>query len=146
MMGNVAMGESDDDLPVELNISIEKIRDIVLLAREFDFAEFPDDPDPGSEPDAVADPETILDDGEDPTEAELHEMIDDLNVDELIDLIALVWVGRGDFDRAEWQEARGLARERQEKKASDYLLGMPTLSDYLEDGLATLGHAGVDDE
>ena len=146
MMGNVAMGESDDDLPVELNISIEKIRDIVLLAREFDFAEFPDDPDPGSEPDAVADPETILDDGEDPTEAELHEMIDDLNVDELIDLIALVWVGRGDFDRAEWPEARALARERQEKKASDYLLGMPTLSDYLEEGLATLGHAGIEDE
>jgi len=140
------MAESDDDLPIELNISIEKIRDIVLLAREFDFAEFPDDPDPGSEPDAVADPETILDDGEDPTEAELREMIDDLNEDGRIDLIALVWVGRGDFGRAEWQEARGLARERQEKKASDYLLGMPTLSDYLEEGLAALGHAGIDDE
>jgi hypothetical protein len=91
------MAESDDDLPIELNISIEKIRDIVLLARAFDFAEFPDDPDPGSEPDAVADPETILDDGEDPTEAELREMIDDLNEDELIDLIALIWVGRGDW-------------------------------------------------
>jgi hypothetical protein len=72
-------------------------------------------------------------------------MIDDLNEDERIDLIALVWVGRGDFDRAEWPEARGLARERQEKKASDYLLGMPTLSDYLEEGLATLGHAGVEE-
>ena len=139
------MAESDDDLPVELNISIEKIRDIVLLAREFDLVEFPDEPDPGSDADAVVDPETILDDGEDPTEAELREMIDDLNEDERIDLTALVWVGRGDFDRAEWQEARGLARERQEKKASDYLLGMPTLSDYLEEGLATLGHAGVEE-
>ena len=139
------MAESDDDLPVELNISIEKIRDIVLLAREFDLVEFPDEPDPGSDADAVVDPETILDDGEDPTEAELREMIDDLNEDERIDLISLVWVGRGDFDRAEWQEARGLARERQEKKASDYLLGMPTLSDYLEEGLATLGHAGVEE-
>jgi hypothetical protein len=145
MMEGVAMAESDDDLPVELNISIEKIRDIVLLAREFDFVEFPDEPDPGEEADAVVDPETILDDGEDPTEAELREMIDDLNVDESIDLIALVWVGRGDFDRAEWQEARGLARERQEKKASDYLLGMPTLSDYLEEGLAALGHAGIEE-
>ncbi len=139
------MAESDDDLPVELNISIEKIRDIVLLAREFDLVEFPDEPDPGSDADAVVDPETILDDGEDPTEAELREMIDDLNEDERIDLIALVWVGRGDFDRTEWQEARSLARERQEKKASDYLLGMPTLSDYLEEGLATLGHAGVEE-
>jgi len=140
------MAESDDDPPVELNISVDKIRDIVLMAREFDLAEFPDDPDPGSDPDAPADPETTLDDGEDPTEAELREMIDDLNEDELIDLIALTWVGRGDFGRAEWQEARDLARERQEKKASDYLLGMPTLSDYVEEGLATLGHTGVDEE
>jgi hypothetical protein len=140
------MAESDDDPPVELNISVDKIRDIVLMAREFDLAEFPDDPDPGSDPDAPADPETTLDDGEDPTEAELREMIDDLNEDELIDLIALTWVGRGDFGRAEWQEARDLARERQEKKASDYLLGMPTLSDYVEEGLATLGHTGVDVE
>jgi len=139
------MAESDDDLPIELNISVEKIRDIVLLAREFDLVEFPDEPDPGEDPDALADAETVLDDGEDPTEAELREMIDDLNEDERIDLIALVWVGRGDFDRTEWQEARGLARERQEKKASDYLLGMPTLSDYLEEGLATLGHAGVEE-
>jgi hypothetical protein len=141
-----AMAESDDDPPIELNVSVDKIRDIVLLAREFDFAEIPDDPDPGEEPDAVADPETILDDGEDPTEAELREMIDDLNEDELIDLIALAWVGRGDFGRAEWADAKELARERQEKKASDYLLGLPTLSDYLEEGLATLGHAGVEDE
>jgi hypothetical protein len=144
-MESVAMAESDDDLPIELNISVEKIRDIVLLAREFDLVEFPDEPDPGEDPDALADAETVLDDGEDPTEAELREMIDDLNEDERIDLIALVWVGRGDFDRTEWQEARSLARERQEKKASDYLLGMPTLSDYLEEGLATLGHAGVEE-
>lgn len=140
------MAESDDDPPIELNLSVEIIRDIVLMAREFDLAEFPDEPDPGSDPDAPADPETILDEGEDPTEAELREMIDDLNEDEVIDLIALVWVGRGDFDRTEWPEARALARERQEKKASDYLLGMPTLSDYLEEGLATLGHTGVEDE
>src|SRR5271170_7428801 len=105
-MEGVSMAESDDEAPVELNISVEKIRDIVLLAREFDFTEFPDEPDPGEEPDAIADPETVLDDGEDPTEAELREIIDDLNEDELIDLIALVWVGRGDFDRAEWPDAR----------------------------------------
>jgi hypothetical protein len=140
------MSDSDDEPPIELTISLEKIRDIVLLAREYDLAELPDEPDPGEDPDATADPETVLDEGEDPTEAELRELIDDLNADELIDLTALVWVGRGDFGRDEWAEARALAGERQEKKASDYLLGMPTLSDYLEEGLATLGHAGIEDE
>ena len=140
------MAESDDDLPVELSISVEKIRDIVLLAREFDLVEFPDEPDPGEDPDAPRRSRNGAGRRRRPDEAELREMIDDLNEDERIDLIALVWVGRGDFDRAEWQEARALARERQEKKASDYLLGMPTLSDYLEEGLAALGHAGVEDD
>jgi hypothetical protein len=140
------MAEGDDDPPIELTLSMDVLRDIVLLSREFDLTEFPDEPDPGSDPDAPADPETMLDEGEDPTEVELREMIDDLNEDEVIELIALVWVGRGDFGRPEWPEAKALARERQEKKASDYLLGMPTLSDYLEEGLATLGHVGIDDE
>jgi len=139
------MADSDDELLAELSISVEKLRDIILLARGFDLAELPDEPDPGDDPDTQEDPETVLDEGDDPTEAELRELIDDLNEDEAVDLIALVWVGRGDFDRAEWPEARALARERQEKKTSDYLLGLPTLSDYLEEGLATLGHAGVDD-
>lgn len=73
-------------------------------------------------------------------------MIDDLNDDEIVDLLALVWVGRGDFARTEWAEAKTLARERQGRKSSDYLLGMPTLSEYLDEGLATLGHPSIEDE
>jgi hypothetical protein len=138
------MAEDDDDEPIELNISIDRIRDIVLLAREFDMAEFPDEPDPGSDPDETEDREELLDDGEDPTETELREMIDDLNDDEVVDLIALAWVGRGDFGRAEWAEAKALARERHGQKSSAYLMGMPTLSEYLDEGLVTLGHPGVD--
>lgn len=140
------MAEDNDDQPIELNISVEKIRDIVLLAREFDLAEFSDEPDSGWDTAASADPETLLDEGEDPTEAELRELIDDLNDDEIVDLIALAWVGRGDFGRAEWPEARSLARQRHGEKSSDYLIGMPTLSEYLDEGLVTLGHGGIDAE
>jgi hypothetical protein len=140
------MAEPDDDEPVELNISTEKIRDIVLRAREFELLDYPDEPDPGEEPDEPEDREAVLDEGDDPTESELREMIDDLNDDEVVDLIALAWVGRGDFGREEWQEARTLARERHGRKSSGYLMGMPTLSEYLDEGLATLGHPGVDED
>lgn len=44
------MADDDDDDPVELNISIDKIRDIVLLVREYDMTEFPDEPDPERKP------------------------------------------------------------------------------------------------
>ncbi len=76
---------------------------------------------------------------EDLTEEELRELIDDLNVDESAELVALAWLGRGDFDVAEWPEGVEQARQRANKRTSSYLLGMPMLADYLEAGLEALG-------
>ena len=76
---------------------------------------------------------------EDLTERELRALINDLNVDEAAELIALAWIGRGDFEAAEWQEAVEQARQRGNKRTSSYLLGMPMLADYLEAGLDALG-------
>ncbi|MGE0417631.1 MAG: DUF3775 domain-containing protein [Acetobacteraceae bacterium] len=126
--------------PIELNISVDKIRDIVLKSRQFELEILPDEPEPGSDLTVVEDREELLDQGEDPTEAELRELIDDLNEDEAIDLIALAWVGRGDFTRNEWEDARALARERDEASTSSYLMGMPTLADYLNEGVSALGY------
>jgi hypothetical protein len=130
----------DGEEPTELNIGIDKIQDIVLKAREFDLEDFPDEPDPGAEPDAVRDREEQLDEGDDPTEAELRELIDDLNDDEIVDLIVLVWIGRGDFSIEEIGEARELARERHQGSSSRYLMGIPTLAEYLAEGVAAAGY------
>jgi hypothetical protein len=126
--------------PPELNIGLDKIQDIVLKARAFDLEDFPDDPDPGSDADAAVDREERLDEGDDPTEAELRELIDDLNDEEVIDLIALVWIGRGDFGVEEIGEARELARERHQGSSSRYLMGIPTLAEYLGEGLSAAGY------
>jgi hypothetical protein len=130
----------DDDEPAELNIQVDKLRDIVLRARAFDIEDFPDEPDPGSDPDSVQDAEERLDAGDDPTEMELRELIDDLNDDEVIDVIALVWIGRGDFGIEELEDARALARERHQGKSSKYLMGIPTLAEYLSEGAADAGY------
>lgn len=76
---------------------------------------------------------------EDLTEKELRELIDDLNVDEAAELVALAWIGRGDFDATEWAEAVTEARQRGNRRTAKYLLGMPMLGDYLEEGLEALG-------
>jgi hypothetical protein len=73
------------------------------------------------------------------TEEELRELIDDLNVDEAAELVALAWIGRGDYDAAEWSEAVAAARERGNRRTSKYLLGMPMLGDWLEEGLEAIG-------
>ena len=73
------------------------------------------------------------------TEEELRELINDLNVDEAAELIALAWIGRGDYEAAEWNEAVNEARQRTNKRVSKYLMGMPMLGDWLEEGLDALG-------
>lgn len=73
------------------------------------------------------------------TEEEFRELINDLNVDEAAELVALVYVGRGDYDALEWADALAAARERANKRTAKYLLGMPLLADWLEEGLEAIG-------
>ncbi|TGV35540.1 DUF3775 domain-containing protein, partial [bacterium M00.F.Ca.ET.168.01.1.1] len=68
-----------------------------------------------------------------------RELINDLNVDEAAELVALAWVGRGDYEASEWIEAVAAARERANKRTAKYLLGLPQLADWLEEGLEAIG-------
>ncbi|HEX2759559.1 MAG TPA: DUF3775 domain-containing protein, partial [Rhizomicrobium sp.] len=81
----------------------------------------------------------------DPTRQELADAIRALNEDERAELIALAWLGRGTYDLGEWNEAVATARSEHGRRAADYLLGLPLLSDYLEDGMALFDEGIVDD-
>ena len=76
----------------------------------------------------------------DPVRDELMAFIDALNEEEQINLVALVWMGRGDFVAVEWSEALDAARDARSDHTDTYLLGIPLLGDYLEEALATLGY------
>ncbi len=130
--------------PVDINVNPEKVCFIIVKAREFDAKVDPVEPDPGSNPSDDQERGILEDYANDSTLEELRGAIDTLDDDELIDLIALAWIGRGDFGRAEWDEARALARERHRQPASPYLTGMPALGDYLEEGLEELGYSCSD--
>lgn len=83
--------------------------------------------------DGLAEEET-----EDLTGQELRQIIRQLNVDEASELIALTWIGRGDYEATEFTEAVAEARQRNYRPAR-YLLGMPMLGDWLEEGLEAIG-------
>lgn len=72
------------------------------------------------------------------SEAELRELIEDLNVDEATELVAIAWIGRGDYDSGDMSAAFEEARERATSPVATYLLGLPLLPDYLEAGLDAL--------
>lgn len=73
------------------------------------------------------------------TETELRALLADLNVDEAAELVALMWIGRGDYAGSEFAEATEEARRRYFRRTADYLLSQPTLGDWLEDGLEAIG-------
>jgi len=122
-----------------LTIPLEKLAYIVEKAREFD-AEVPGEIE-DTESSAVDDDERgiLLDTPDNPTAQELREAIDGLNADERDELLALVWLGRGDFDRAGWDEALQQARLQRTETEPGYLMGTPLLADYLEEAINALG-------
>jgi hypothetical protein len=128
----------------ELEIGLDKVCFFIVKAKEFDVKEAVVEEDYGSS--AIDDDfrgvlETYADD---PVFQELKDYIDGLNSDEKAELVALAWLGRGDFSADEWAEAVRTAHARHTGRTSLYLLGMPTLADYLEEGLDALGLSCVD--
>jgi hypothetical protein len=126
----------DENGDVDLGISLEVVATVVNLANAVQS------PDEGSMGDGDEDEER--DDDEDEEEEVtldlLTDFIDDLNDDEQAALIALAWVGRGDYDAEGWDEAVKLAAERNAKgTASGYLVDMAGLGDLLSDGVAAFG-------
>lgn len=124
-----------------LSISPEKLAFIVEKAREFDAEVPPPDQDYVEGSDAVDDDdrEVLLDTPDNPTAQELRDAIDGLNVDEREELLALMWLGRGDYDAKSWAEAMRQARDTQSSTEAEYLMGTPLLGDYLEEGAVALG-------
>ncbi len=123
-----------------LNISPEKVSYIIMKAYEFDAKETGTDPDEGSNASDDRMIDVLEDNDDDATEDELTGFINDLNVDEQVDLVALAWLGRDDDTTIEdWPEIRKEAARAHNKHTASYLLGMPQLGDYLASGLEQFG-------
>ncbi len=129
------------DLQPELALNPNTAFYILLKAREFDAKEEKVDPDEGSNPSDDKDVDILEFDPDDAVEEELAAAIQPLNVDEKLDLIALIWIGRGDFSLNEWAEARDSAREVDPSQLTQFILEMPTVSDDLEEALSQLGYS-----
>jgi hypothetical protein len=121
-----------------LTIPLEKLAYIIEKAPEFDM-EVPSDPEEGSDAADDDEREILLDTPDNPTAQELEAAIDGLNIDEREELLALVWLGRGDHDAENWSEALRQVRQTQTSTETAYLLGTPPLADYLEEGMSALG-------
>jgi hypothetical protein len=123
-----------------LAVPLERLAYIIAKAREFD-AEVPIEPDAatGSDPPDNGQREVLFDTPDNPTEEELRDAIDSLGPVERQELLALMWLGRGDYDAETWPEALRQAGEAADANLTDYFVGTPLLGDYLEEGASVLG-------
>ncbi|MCA1300663.1 DUF3775 domain-containing protein [Stappia indica] len=134
-------------MPVDLSLSPDTMRMFVQKARaaaSIDNDGFEDGRDHEVEFDVDTLEDSHAHDGlaeeesEDLSGEELRELIEDLNVDEAAELVAIVWIGRGDFEQSDFEQAVEQARERAVGSTATYLIGMPLFADHLEAGLDAL--------
>lgn len=102
---------------MNLGIAVEKVCEIITHLRAFDSGLVTDDSEiSANEADDVivegALEARLTQPHTDPAYDELTGVIDALNLEEQINLVALLWLGRGDYSEKEWEDALATARER----------------------------------
>lgn len=123
-----------------LSISPEKVFFIIAKSRQSEGN--------ANQSDLAADPDDDMpEDHRNTTDrSELSGFIRGLNVDEQIDLVALMWLGRGDGDLDSWRDLHAEASRAHNNRTASYLIGTPMLADYLEEALTQFGKSFEDFE
>ena len=123
---------------------LETLAFIIVKAREYDAETQPVDEASGSNPADDAARDVLEDTPDNPTYRELVDAIDGLSEAQRIELLALAWLGRGDYGKDEWHAAMREAERLHDGKETQYLVGTPLLASFLEEGLSQLGYS-IDD-
>ncbi len=124
-----------------LDVNPAFVRALIDKAQEFHAQEevvFPHERGSGDEDWAM---QVLADHADDPTLGELKNAIDELDPDQQMNLVALMWVGRGEFSAEDWDSALLQARDRWTPRTAEYLIGTPLVADYLKEGLVELGYS-----
>jgi hypothetical protein len=146
-MVHSAVSNTENANPVpELDLPLDTVAFIIVKAREYDVKEADSDPDEGSNPADDGQTDVLVEKADDPVAEELLGAINSLRDDQKARLVALAWMGRGTYGLDEWKEAVATARHEHNARAAQYLLGLPLLGDYLEDGLAMFDESIVDQD
>ncbi len=132
---------------MELLTPLETLCRLIIHARELE-AQVPAQ-DPDEDPDNVDDIDdedgeamsVLQDELNDSVEEEVQAVLDDLADDQLAEVLALAWVGRGTYDASEWDEAFDEANEMDAGERMDELNDMPLLAGYLDAGLAAFDYS-----
>lgn len=123
-----------------LKVNLETVLWIIRSTREFHAKEevvFPDESLEGNDGDWAM--QILADHGSDMTLQELRIAIQGMEPKQQAEILALKWLGRGDYTAEEWEEARHEALENWCPEIMDRLIATPLIPEYLLEALALLG-------
>ena len=126
-----------------MNIAEKSVRHIILLARAYDAKEQIEDLDRTVD---ISSEDGLVVGDRDPNRDDLTVWMNGRDEEALAELVALYWIGRGDFEGQEFVATVKEARARRTIPTAEYLLGAPLLGDYLEMGLDAVITADVYDD
>lgn len=122
-----------------LAVSPQYVVRLAVKLRGVQAQEAMTDPDPASNATDDNAIDALQEGSGDLSREEVREEIVGLDGRQQNELVALMWVGRGDFEPEEWDAAVAAAAERREIPTDRYLLGEPLAADYWAEGLERLG-------
>ena len=123
-----------------LDINPEIVCIIIGKAREFQAKEQVVIPDaPGSPADDWP-LQVLAEHTGDLTYQEVVLAVADLEPDQQAALVALMWLGRGDYDLDDWESALKDAADNLTESTGAYLLAHPLVAGFLMDGLVRHGY------
>ena len=124
-----------------LDVNPDTVCFLISKAREFHAKEevvIPDMPDSPAEDWGR---QVLADHAGDWTYQEFKATFNDLDQDQQQTVVALFWLGRGDFSVEEWEDAVKEAGEEWTTETADYLIAHPLLADFLLEGLELLDYS-----
>jgi hypothetical protein len=116
-----------------LNLDTETIRDLLDKIRQFQAKEEVSFPEETDDMDSMY---VLADYQDDAVYQEVVEYVNNLRPDQQASLVALMYLGRGDYD--EWHDAMTFAQEELPEHTGEYLLSRPSAADDIERGLNIL--------
>jgi Protein of unknown function (DUF3775) len=127
----------------ELGINPQKVCDFIETAREVAGLE------PAADRTSDGDDSPLMTlieprEGADPRRREMVSFVAGLDAEEQANLLALIMLGRGDYDISEWDDALADATELIDDRSADFMIGDPALPGYLLEALEAFDEGCTD--
>ena len=123
-----------------LDVNPDTVCRLVELARVFHAQEEVDIPEAPEAANGDWPMQVLAEHSGDSILEEFRGIVSDLEPDQQQQVVALLWLGRGDFSLEEWSAAVAEAAENWTENTADYLIAHPMLPDYLTEGLDQHGY------